>query len=423
MDLTSMIPVFVILFVCLLLNIPIYVSLLASAVYMALIINHMPMQNIVSGMFEGVTKPSLLAIPFFILAGSTLSGGTLGDRLVGIFRAILSGRPSGLATACLGANAVFGAISGSPPAATATFGKIMYEPLKQEYDENLATGVIVCAASLSSIIPPSTPMIIYGLVAEASIAKMFMGGVFPGLIIVAILAVYLVITTRKYKVKATRLDRKERFVLFRRGLPVVLLPVLVLGGIYGGLVTPVEAGALAAVYAIVVSSLGLREMTWKMFVAIMKDAAQTTIQVLILVSTSTVFAQQLMITQMPNELTKTFSLMTPTAFMLMTIILFLIVGCFIDSISAILIFVPLLLPAAVSLGISPIHFGVAVIVNLSMGMFTPPFGLNLFIAQGVFKRDIWSISRSVIPYIGFYLVGLVLTSYVPAVSLTLPGMM
>jgi C4-dicarboxylate transporter DctM subunit len=423
MELSSMIPVFVILFVCLALNIPIYLSLLASAVYMAAVINHMPMQNLVSGMFEGVAKTSLLAIPFFILAGSTLSGGTLGDRLVGVFRGLLSGRPSGLAVACLGANAVFGAISGSPPAATATFGKIMYKPLCDEYDERLSAGVIVCAASLSSIIPPSTPLIIYGIVAETSIAKLFIGGVIPGLLIVGIIAVYLMVVTKKFQVKLVKLTRAEKLKALKRGIPVVLLPVLILGGIYGGLVTPAEAGALAAVYAIVVSGFVLRELTRKSLLAILKDAAQTSIQVLILVSTSSVFAQQLTITQMPAALTVTFSAMSPILFMLMANVLFLIVGCFIDSISAILIFVPLLLPAAVNFGISPIHFGVFVVVNLSMGMFTPPFGLNLFVAQGVFHRDIWSISRSVVPYIGLYLIGLILTTYIPAISMTLPNLM
>jgi C4-dicarboxylate transporter DctM subunit len=423
MEMSNMIPVFVILFACLLLNIPIYLSLLAGAIYMTVIINHMPMQNIVSGMFEGVTKTSLLAIPFFILAGSALSGGTLGDRIVGIFRGLFSGRASGMAMACLGANAIFGAISGSPPAATATFGKILYTPLKDTYDENLSTGVIVCAASLSSIIPPSTPLIIYGIVAETSVAKLFIGGILPGLIIIGAIATYLLFAVRKFHVNIQKMNQQEKLTMLQQGLPVMLLPVLVLGGIYGGFVTPVEAGAFAAVYAIVVSTVVLREMTWKKLVAIMRDAASTSVQVMVLVSTSSVFAQQLMITQMPVELTKSFSQMSTIAFLLMIALLFLIVGCFIDSISAILIFVPLLLPAAIVHGIDPIHFGVAIIVNLSMGMFTPPFGLNLFVAQGVFGRDIWSISRSVIPYVGVYLIGLLLTVYVPAVSMTLPSLM
>ena len=423
MELSSMIPVFAILFICLALNIPIYLSLLASAVYMAMVINNMPMQNIVSGMFEGVTKTSLLAIPFFILAGSALSGGTLGERLVSVFRALLSGRPSGLATACLGANAIFGAISGSPPAATATFGKIMYKPLSDHYDEKLASGLIVCAASLSSIIPPSTPLIIYGIVAEASIAKLFIGGLFPGLIIVGIIAFYLVFATKKYHVSIQKVSRDEKIIALRRGIPVIILPVLVLGGIYGGFVTPAEAGALSAVYAIVVSAFVLRELSWKKLLDILKDAGRTSIQVLILVSCSSVFAQQLTITQMPAELTKAFAMMSPIVFLLMTNVLFFVIGCFIDAISAILIFVPLLLPAAVIFGISPIHFGVFVVVNLSLGMFTPPFGLNLFVAQGVFGRSIWSISRSVIPYIFLYLVGLILTTYIPEIAMTLPNMM
>ena len=423
MDLSTIIPVIIILLALLFLNIPIYLSLLACAIYMTLFINHMPLQNLVSGMFEGVTKTSLLAIPFFLVAGSTLAEGSLGDRLVNVFKAFLSRRTSGLAMACLGANAIFGAISGSPPAATATFGKIMYKPLGEQYDVNLATGVIVCAASLSAIIPPSVPLIIYGIVAETSIAKLFLAGITPGIIIVAIIAVYLFFVTQKYKVNLAGVSRAGKLSAVRKGLPVIILPVFVLGGIYGGLMTPVEAGAMAAVYALVVSVVVLREMNMAKFLSVMKDGAKTSVQVLILVACSSVFAQQLTITQAPAMLTKSFVLMSPIAFLLLTNVLFLIVGCFIDSISGILIFVPLLLPAATSFGIDPIHFGVIVVVNFSLGMFTPPFGLNLFVAQGVFGRSIWSISRSVVPYVIIYLIGLFITTYIPSVAMAFPNMM
>jgi len=419
MILSTLIPVIVILLVLLFLNVPIYLSLLACAVYMAAFINHMPMQNLITGMFEGVTKTSLLAIPFFLVAGSALAEGTLGSRLVGVFQAFFNSRKSGLAMACLGANAIFGAISGSPPAAVATFGKIMYKPLSEQYNTNLATGIIVCAASLSSIIPPSIPLIIYGIVAETSVAKLFISGIMPGILIVAFIAVFLMFLTKKFNPNIKKFSKAEKVQAIKAGIPVLILPVLVLGGIYGGLMTPVEAGAVAAVYAIIVGAFVIREMDFRRFLGVLKDGAKTSVQVLILVSCSSVFAQQLTITQMPAALTQTFSQMSPIAFLLTVNILFLIVGCFIDAISGILIFVPLLLPAAVSFGIDPVHFGIIVVINLSLGMFTPPFGLNLFVAQGIFKRTIWSISRSVIPYLFIYLAGLFLTTYIPAISLSL----
>lgn len=419
MILNTLIPVVAILLILLFLNVPIYLSLLACAVYMTLFINHMPLQNLITGMFEGVTKTSLLAIPFFLVAGSALAEGTLGSRLVGVFQAFFSGKKSGMAMACLGANAIFGAISGSPPAAVATFGKIMYKPLSEQYDVNLATGIIVCAASLSSIIPPSIPLIIYGIVAETSVAKLFISGIVPGLLIVAIIAVFLVFITNRFKPNIRKFSRADKIKAIKEGIPVLILPVLVLGGIYGGLMTPVEAGAVAAVYAIVVGAFVIREMDFKRFIGVLKDGAKTSVQVLILVSCSSVFAQQLTITQMPAELTKTFSQMSPIAFLLTINILFLIVGCFIDAISGILIFVPLLLPAVVNFGIDPVHFGIIVVINLSLGMFTPPFGLNLFVAQGIFKRSIWSIARSIFPYLLIYLGGLFLTTYIPAISLFL----
>ena len=423
MAISAIIPVIAILLILLFLNVPIYLALLAATLYMTIFITHMPLQNIVSGMFEGVTKTSLLAIPFFLVAGSTLAEGSLGNRLVVFFKAFLSGRKSGLAMACLCSNAIFGAISGSPPAAVATFGKIMYKPLSEQYNTNLATGVIVCAASLSAIIPPSIPLIIYGIVSETSIAKLFLAGIAPGVLIVGIIAVFLFFFTKRYKVTLTSFSREEKTRAVKDGIPVIILPVLVLGGIYGGLMTPIEAGAVAAVYALVVGAFVLREMDFKKFVAVMKEGAKTSIQVLILVSCSSVFAQQLTVTQAPAELTKTFALMSPIAFLLMTNVLFLVVGCFIDSISGILIFVPLLLPAALSFGIDPVHFGVVVVINFSLGMFTPPFGLNLFIAQGIFGRSIWSISRSVIPYVAIYLGSLFLTTYIPAISMSLTSLM
>jgi len=423
MELIAIVPVIIILLALLFLNVPIYLSLLACAVYMTVFINHMPLQNLVSGMFEGVSKLSLLAIPFFLVAGSTLSEGTLGGRLVGLFQAFLGHRKSGMALACLASNAVFGAISGSPPAAVATFGKIMYNPLKEQYNESLSTGIIVCAASLSAIIPPSVPMIIYGIVSETSIAKLFLSGVVPGLILVGIIGVYLYSYTRRFDFSGTAMTRPERNKAIKASIPVIALPVIVLGGIYGGFMTPVEAGAVAAVYAIVVDAFVLREMNFKKFVDVMKDGAKTSVQVLILVSCSSVFAQQLTITQAPVRMTEVFLTMSPVVFLLMVNGLFLLVGSFIDSISGILIFVPLLLPAAVSLGINPIHFGIIVVINFSLGMFTPPFGLNLFVAQGIFKRDIWSISKSVIPYVFMYLIGLILTTFIPALSMTLVGLM
>ena len=423
MAFSVIVPVIVILLVLLFLNVPIYLSLLASTLYMAVFITHMPLQNIVSGMFEGVTKTSLLAIPFFLVAGSTLAEGSLGNRLVGFFKAFLNNRKSGLAMACLGSNALFGAISGSPPAAVATFGKIMYKPLGEQYNVNLATGIIVCAASLSAIIPPSIPLIIFGIVSETSIAKLFLAGIMPGLMIVAIIGVFLVFYTKRYDVSLASFTRGEKLSAIKASIPIIILPILVLGGIYGGLMTPIEAGAVAAVYAIVVDAFVLREMNFKKFIHVMKDGAKTSVQVLILVSCSSVFAQQLTVTQAPAMLTKSFIEMTPISFLLMVNILFLIIGCFIDSISGILIFVPLLLPAALSFGIDPVHFGIVVVINFSLGMFTPPFGLNLFVAQGIFKRNIWSISRSVIPYVIIYLTGLFLTTYIPAISMSVVNLM
>jgi C4-dicarboxylate transporter DctM subunit len=420
--LIELLPVVIILIVILMLNMPIWIALLASTIYMQVFINQMPLQNIVSGMFEGITKSSLLAIPFFILCGALMAGGTLGGRLVNVFEVFFSRFKSGLALSCLISNAVFGAISGSPPAATATFGKIMYKPMSEKYNPRLSMGLITSAASLSAIIPPSISMIVYGVVAETSIATMFIAGIIPGIVIVVLIGIYLVFICRNGELahKSTGKEKKEAL---KKGIPVLVLPVLILGGIYGGVFTPSEAGAVGAVYAAIISIFVMKDMNVKKSLEVLKSAAVLTIQVMILLSCSSVFAQAITITQAPQALSKVFENIPTIAFLLMLNVLLLILGFFIDSLSAILVFVPLLMPTAVALGINPIHFGMIFVVNLAMGMFTPPFGFNLFVAQGVFNKDIWYIARGCLPFIILYAVGVILVTYIPALSLFLPSIL
>lgn len=214
--LSNFIPVLIIIIVLFVSNVPIYAGLLVATMYMQFFINDMPLQTIVSGMFEGVTKSSLLAIPYFIFCGSIMAEGSLGGRLVNVFEVYFRRYRSGLAQACLISNAVFGAISGSPPAATATFGKILYNPMREKYNENLSAGLITSAASLSCIIPPSISMIIYGVVSETSIATMFVAGIVPGLIIVGFMAIYLVYICRKSQAIPKSSGKRESYCFAAR---------------------------------------------------------------------------------------------------------------------------------------------------------------------------------------------------------------
>ena len=416
----DVLPAFLILIILMLLEFPIYISILASGFYIMTFVNHMPLQSIFTVTFEGLTKNSLLAIPFFVLAGGLISEGSLGKRLINCFSTLLKNVRGGLPLACLVSNAVFGAISGSPPAATAVFSRIIHKPLAEAESENLATGLVVSAAGLASIIPPSVTMIIYGVVTETPVSIMFIAGIVPGLVIVALIGAYLMFRCKSSLSKKT--DWKAVGKAWKEGIPVLLLPILVLGGIYGGFVTPTEAGALSVVYSLIVS-LAMREIQLKDIPKILKSSMRTIGQVFLLVGVSAYFARALTISQFPQWVTSSFSGYSPLQFFLMLNILLLIVGCFFDPSAAILVLAPMLLPTAKALGIDPIHLGIVFTVNLVIGMFTPPFGLNIFVAQSTLGYDIKYISKCLVPYIALYIVALLIITYIPNISLWLPGLM
>jgi TRAP transporter, DctM subunit len=385
------------------------------------VVNHMPLQSVFTVMFEGITKNSLLAIPFFVLAGNFISGGTLGKRLIDFCSTFLKNIRGGIPLACLISNALFGAISGSPPAATAVFAKIVHKPIAESDGEKMATGLVTSAAGLASIIPPSVIMIIYGISTDTSVSDMFIAGILPGVLLVVIMAVYLVLKCKK-KAKDP-VTAGEIGQSLKRGIPVLLLPVLVLGGIYSGFVTPTEAGALSAVYCAVVSIFGLKEIKFSAVPEILRDSIATSAQVFLLIAASAFFARALTISQLPQWITQSFGSLPRTGFLILLLILLLVVGCFFDPSAAILILGPMILPAATSLGISAIHLGIIFTVTLSVGMFTPPFGLNIFVAQSVLGLDMKEITKSLVPFILLYLIGVIIITFIPSISTILPTLL
>jgi C4-dicarboxylate transporter, DctM subunit len=419
MTLSFLIPVFLILFALIGVGMPIYIGILASAIYLQVFVNHMPLQNMFTGIFEAMNKNSLMALPYFIIAGNFIAKSSLGERLINVFMTLCKKIRGGLAVSCVLTNAVFGAISGSPPAATATFGKIIYKPLKESYNDKIALGVVTSAGALASIIPPSMVMIIYGICTDTSIGNLFKGGILPGLLIVAILCAYLVVVCKEKSGRKVEHVRGERRRAIVRSIPVMVLPVIILGGIYGGIFTPTEAGAISALYSFIISVFVLRDISFKELPALFKDSAKTMGQLFMLIAASTVFGQALNISQAPLALVKAFSGFNSIQFLLMLNVLLLIVGCFFDTGAAVLILAPLLLPTALALGINPVHLGLVFTVNLSIGMFTPPFGMNIFVAQSILGRPMAEISRAVVPFIVLYVIGLLIITYFPFFSLAL----
>ena len=426
-----LIPVVVILLILVALNSPIWVAIFGATLYLQIFVNHMNLTNLFTGIFEACTKTSLLAVPYFILAGSIIASSSLGTRLINIFIALLRNIRGGLAIACLVANAIFGAISGSAPAATATFGKVVYEPLKEAHGKKLSLGLITSSGALSTVIPPSITLIIFGVATETSISRLFICGFLPGIVLVAIVAVYLFIVCKENAfATSTVSDNCEDDIqnltikkAFKEGILVLLLPVIVLGGIYSGLCTPTESGAIAALYSFIVAFFVYKDLKPSNLMGIFKDSAKTTAQIFILIAVSTAFAQAASLAQLPLMIQGMFSGVGKIGFLLILNIVLLIVGCFFDSSAAILIFAPMLLGTAVSLGISPLQLGIIFTVNLSIGMFTPPFGLNIFVSQSVLKVSMSDVAKSVLPFIGLYVLGLFLITYIPQISLILPQLL
>lgn len=419
-----LLPVLIILIGLSLLKCPIYISILCSAIYLQIFVNHMSLTNVFTGFFEAMTKNALLAVPFFMVAGSLIAASSLGTRLINVCIETLKSIRGGLPIACVIANAIFGAISGSGPAATATFGKIVHKPLSERHGESMSLGIITSSACLSTIIPPSITMIIYGVATETSITKLFLAGILPGILIVVIVSVYLIIMCKpRPGVEKEKFSARAFGKALWKGLPVLVLPVLVLGSVYTGICTPTESGALAAAYSFIVAVFGTRDIKFKQLLPIFKDAGRTTAQVFLLIAGSTVFSQAATIAQLPAAVTEAFGGIGQIQFLLMLNVLLLIVGCFFDTSAAILILAPMLLPTAAALGIPSLHLGMVFVVNLAIGLFTPPFGLNIFVAQSVLKRPMGQISKACVPYIILYIVSVLIITYVPALSTALPALL
>ena len=424
-----LVPAVIILVVLAVLNVPLYLAILLAAMYITFSLN-LSLENMFSGFFNNIAKTSFLCIPFFLLTGTLIQASSLGMRLINLFMVLLQHTASGLAIACLFANAVFGAISGSSPAAVATFGRVIFPPLSKVQGEKLALGIITSSGALSTIIPPSIMLIVFGIATDTSITRLFMGGILPGVVLVVIVAFYLMWRCTKnnklglfeseIKPKATMPELKEAG---KKAIPVIFLPIIILGGIYCGLFTPTEAAAVSSIYSLVIAVFVLKDIKLKDLPKVLIDTCRVTGQTFALVAASTLFAQALTIAQIPGLLTEGFASFDKITFLIMLNVLLLVIGCFFDTAAAILILAPLLMPAAMAIGIDPVHLGIVFTVNLSIGMFTPPFGMNIFVAQSILDKSMGLIARSVVPYICLYIGGLLIITYVPQIALFLPKLL
>ena len=384
-----------------------------------------PLHIITQQLFNALDKFVLLAIPFFILAGAIMTRGGIARKLVAFVNALVGWFPGGLAMAGILACIFFAAISGSSPATVVAIGSIMIPALiKAGYGEKFSLGLITVSGSLGIVIPPSIPMILYCLVMNVSVAKIFMAGIVPGLLIGAALMTYTFFMARKHNWKVeTSGSIAELTRTAREGVWALILPFVVLGGIYSGIFTPTEAAAVSVVYALFVELFIYKEFSVKEITSVCQEAAVLSACLLFILSCAMTFIWLLTAQEIPQQLADIIitHIHSPWMFLLTVNILFLVLGCFMDDVSAMLILAPIFLETLNRYGIDLVHFGVVMVLNIQMGMLTPPFGLNLFVASGITRAPLIKIARGVAPFLVIMLICLMLVTYIPWISMALPN--
>ncbi|MBY5940898.1 TRAP transporter large permease [Halomonas sp. DP5N14-9] len=417
---------FVLLISLFILGVPIAFSLgLASAIT----VWHgdlMPMLIVAQQMLASVNSFPLMAIPFFILAGYLMQGGGISKRLVDFSNTLVGSMTGGLAMVAIVTSLFFAAISGSGAATTAAIGAILIPAmLSKGYPGGYAAANQAASGALGVIIPPSIPLILYGIAANVSVGDMFIAGILPGILVTLTLLVFAYFFAR-----ANGLGGGEKSSLgdvFRAGkkaILAILMPVIILGGIYGGVFTPTEAAVIAVAYSFVIGTLIYREIKFTSLVGILKQSAVTTAVVLSIIGAAGLYGRILQSLRVPDMISDFVisAIDSPLLFILLANLLLLLAGMFIEAAAAILIFVPILLPIAVSYGFDPIHFGIIMVVNLAMGMFTPPVGLNLFVASQITNIGIARLTWAVMPFVAIVLANLLIISLLPVLSTWLPSL-
>jgi C4-dicarboxylate transporter DctM subunit len=416
---------FVVLFGLLFINVPIAFSLGIASSLTIMLFSQDSLSSLAIKLFETSEHYTLLAIPFFILAGTFMTSGGVARRLINFANVCVGHIRGGLAIASVLSCVMFAALSGSSPATVAAVGSVVIAGMARSgYTKDFATGIVCNAGTLGILIPPSIVMVVYATVTESSVGKIFVAGIVPGLLLGLILMVAIYIIARIKKMPAQpRPSIGEFLATARKAIWGLLTIVIVLGGIYGGFFTPTEAAAVAAVYAGFVALFVYRDITIKQCPGVLLDAAKLSIVLMFIIANAMLFAHVLTTEQIPQTITawvveQGFS---PITFLLVVNIVLLVAGSFMEPSAIILILAPILFPVASQLGIDPIHFGIIMVVNMEIGLVTPPVGLNLFVASAVTGMPLTRTIRAATPWLFLLLGFLLLVTYVPFISLGLPN--
>lgn len=416
-----------VLFALLFIGVPVAVSLGLASISTMLLFGDQSLVSSAQKFFYTMQVYPLLAVPFFVLAGAFMTTGGVARRMIAFANALVGHYRGGLAMAALLACAFFAAVSGSAPATVVAVGSVMIGGMVASgYSKKFAAGVICNAGTLGILIPPSLVMVVYGAITEVSIGKLFIAGVLPGIILTLVMmATVIVIARRRNMPRQDRASFRTVVRTFREALWGLMLVVIILGGIYAGVFTPTEAAAVSAVYAFFIAVFVYRDITLKHVPAVLVDASKITVMLMFIIANAFMFAFLLTTQQIPqlaSELLVNMGLPV-WGFLLLLNVLLLLAGNFMEPTSVVLILTPIVFPIAVDMGIDPIHLGILMIVNMQIGLVTPPVGLNLFVTAGIANMSLDETIRASFPWLIVLLAVLMLITFIPWISLVVPNLL
>ena len=412
----------------LLINIPIGYSLAIASVSIIFLTGIVPPQYLASSFFSSGDNFPLMALPFFVLAGDIMMQGGISSRLVNFGRALLVNQKGALGLITVFVCMIFAAISGSGPATAAAIGGIMIPAMKREgYDSSWAASITAASGSLGPIIPPSILLVLYGVLASVSITDLFLAGFFPGILVGLSLMVYVAISCRRHSfgLETTEFSAVDVWKAFKEAFWALLMPVIILGGIYSGIFTATEAAVVACDYGLIVAIFIHKELKIRDLPRVLIKSTITIGAVMVLAGAAGVFARLIAIQKIPMMAAQAIMSITDDRIMILLLInlVLLVTGMLIETISAVLIMSPILLPIVKAYGVDPIHFGLILCVNLAIGQCTPPVGVNTFVATGIAKVSFEATFRWLLPICASMIIALMIITYVPSVSLFLPNLL
>jgi len=390
----------------------------------------LPLTLIPQRMFTAADSFPLLAIPLFMIAGSLMDSGGISKRLINLANKLVGGLTGGLALVGILTCMFFAAISGSGPATVAAIGGIMIPYMvKAGYDRGFSSAVMSIAGSIGIIIPPSIPMVTYAIMSNVSVGGLFTAGFGPGIVVgISLMIIAWWISKKKgYGGEKEKFSMKELLIALKDAIWALLMPVIILGGIYGSIFTPTEAAAVAVIYGFVIGLFMYQELNFKKVRHILAEAATTTAMIMLIICTAQVFGWIMTSERIPDAIARTILSVTENKYVVLMLIniLLLLVGCVMETNAALIILAPIFLPIVTQLGVHPMHFGIIMIVNLAIGMSTPPLGVNLFVACGINNRlgerlSLERISRAAVPFLAANIIALLVITYIEPISLLLP---